>query len=211
MSVPGTTLILVEGTWGGQWARSRSAFSSFLRENGFNPIRFRGWSTNVSGVPNVLEGSKHSDWIAGGYAFSYFLRDLNLAFEETNVLCHSHGLNPIIYAAARQNIRLRRLVSMSSPVRSDMQRPAIALAHRCEQWRHVHSHGGDMMQLFGELFDRHIGWTRDWRIPGATNVVNLTIPGIGHSNMLKDPKLFCYWKDYGLLDFLRAPQLAPVA
>lgn len=196
-----TQIILVEGTWGGDWARAGSSFSAMLRANGFAPIRFQGWSGNIAGVPNLLANRKHSDWIAGGYALASFLAAL--AYEDRNVIAHSHGLNPIAYACAREKVQIRRLVSVCSPVRHDMRNQMKALTRCVGQWRHVHSAGGDVMQLLGGLFDGHIGWTRDWRIPGATNLTNLTIPGIGHSRLLTDKRKLPLWRDDGLLDFLR--------
>jgi hypothetical protein len=196
-----TQVILVEGTWGGQWARARSPFSKMLAENGFAPMRFQGWTTNVSGVPNLFASRKHSDWIAGGYALAPFLRELD--YEDRNLIAHSHGLNPIAYACAREKVEIRRLVSVCSPVRRDMRNQMKALALRVEQWLHVHAAHADLMQTLGALFSGHLALRRDWRVAGAENVTNLMIPGIGHSRLLNDPTQFAAWRDCGLLDFLR--------
>lgn len=203
-----TTVILVEGTWGGDWARARSSFSMLLKAHDCMPMRFQGWSGDVSGVPNFLASKKHSAWIAGGYAFADFIERLD--FHDRNVICHSHGLNPVIYACARRGVKLRRVVSVCSPVRRDMEPQARALVKHCEQWRHVHSDGGDWMQFFGEVFDRHWGWTRSWRIRGASNLVNVTIPGIGHSKLLNDPAFLHKWVSEGLIDFLHGEAVARV-
>lgn len=196
-----TQVVYVEGTWGGAWARARSPFSLYLKARNLAPIRFQGWTGNVDGVPNILEAGRHADWIAGGFAFAYFVK--HLAYNDRNVLTHSHGLQPVLYACAREKVALRRLVSVCAPVRSDMHEVAESAAPRIEQWRHIHSNGGDMMQLAGELFDGHLGWTRDWKLR-APNVTNIEIPGIGHSKLLNDPAFFSHWTDDGLIDFLRA-------
>jgi hypothetical protein len=195
-------VILVEGTWGGDWAKPGSAFRQFLRAHGIETRRFEGWTESIDGVPNVLESGKHADWIAGGKAFGYYMRDV--PYEDANIIVHSHGLQPVLYYAAATKRPIRRLISICSPVRSDMRVVALQAVPKIGRWRHVHSNGGDLMQLAGELFDGHLGWTRDWHLPGVSNVDNLTIPGIGHSKLLNDPTFYDLWETDGLLDFLRA-------
>ena len=202
-----TQLVFVEGTWGGTWARARSPFSKMLREHNFAPMRFQGWSKNVSGVPNILSRQKHSDWIAGGYALGYFL--LGLDYMDRNIICHSHGLNPVLYCCVRMGVPIRRVVSICSPVRKDMRVQATGAIHKyIEQWRHVSSHDGDWMQRFGEFFDGE--WApfgvRKWEIPHAPNLTNLCIPNIGHSKIF-EPEFLNLWSDDGLLDFLRGEVL----
>lgn len=200
-----TTVILIEGTFGGDWAKPRSKFCRMLRANGFNPIRFDGWTTNVGGVPNILERGKHRDWIAGGYGLGYFLRDLPL--ESRNIVCHSHGLMPVLYQGVRVKQPIRRLISVCSPVRGDMQTQANGAKKRIARWRHIASVGGDPWQRLGELFDGHFGWgDRNW--PQAEN---MQIPEIGHSKLLNDPKFLDLWKTDGMLDFLRAGDVEQAA
>jgi len=197
-----TTVILVEGTWGGEWARARSPFSCMLRAHEFAPMRLQGWSKNLDGVPNLLEHGQHRDWIAGGYALAYFLRGLDGA--DRNIICHSHGIAPVLYAAVRENVQIRRLISVCSPVRQDLQRQATVAAHRIGRWRHISSNNGDPWQLLGELFDGHVGLgERKWMQADE----NLVIPGIGHAGLLNDPTFLDLWQTDGMLDFLRAEPL----
>lgn len=207
-----TVVVLVEGTWGGDWARASSAFCAMLRAANFAPMRFQGWSGDVDGVPTILHSGTHSDWIAGGYGLRYFLA--SLAPHERNVICHSHGINPVLYALALEGAPLtpvRNLISVCSPVRRDMQGVARDAVGRIGRWRHLASQNGDVMQLLGELFDGHIGWhERQWRVTDAagrpaSNIENLTIPGIGHSGLFT-PRFLDLWKTDGMLDFLRAPR-----
>lgn len=198
-----TTVILVEGTFGGDWARAKSPFSRMLRVHDFAPMRFQGWTGNLTGVPlNFRSKGAHRDWIAGGYALAYFLRGLDYA--DRNIIAHSHGLNPVLYACVREQVEIRRLVSVCSPVREDMRRQAGGAAKRIGRWRHIASQDGDLMQKLGELFDGNWGWNeRNWVIPGAANVDNVIIPKIGHSKLFT-PTFLDLWQTDGLLAFLRA-------
>lgn len=200
-----TTAILVEGTWGGDWARARSPFCRMLRLHDFAPMRFQGWTGNVSGVPNILSKGAHRDWVAGGYALAYFLRGLDYA--DRNLIVHSHGLAPVIYAAVRERVEIRRLISVCSPVRRDLQHQASGAVQRIGRWRHIAAATGDPWQRLGELFDGHFGWgERKWKQAHE----NLSIPGIGHSGLLNDPKFLDLWETDGMLDFLRAAVVARV-
>ncbi len=200
-----TSVILVEGTWGGDWAHSRSRFCAMLRAQVFAPMRFQGWTNNVDGVPNLLSHGRHRDWIAGGYALAYFLRGLEPA--DRNIICHSHGIAPVFYAIVKERIEIRRLISVCSPVRQDLQHQATGASHHIGRWRHIAAANGDMLQRLGELFDGHLGWgARKWTQAHE----NLTIPGIGHSGLLNDPKFLDLWQTDGMLDFLRASEVVGV-
>ncbi len=196
-----TNVVLVEGTFGGDWARSRSAFSRLLRIHHFAPMRFQGWTGNLAGVPlNFRSKGEHRDWIAGGYALSYFLRGLDYA--DRNLIVHSHGLAPVLYACVREKVDIRRLVSVCSPVRRDLQRQAAGAVQRIGRWRHVSSNDGDFWQWAGELFDGHIQWGRERAWKQAHE--NLRIPGIGHSRLFNDRRFLDLWQTDGMFDFLRA-------
>lgn len=204
-----TTVILIEGTWGGDWARPRSPFRRMLAANGFYAVRFEGWSGDVSGVPSLLSKGKHRDWIAGGFGLGYQLRGMN--YDDVNIVCHSHGIAPVLYQLVRMKVPIRRLISVCSPVRGDLQTQASGAVKRIGRWRHVSSANGDPWQRLGELFDGHINWQfgrgqRRW--PQAHE--NVSIPGIGHSGLLNDPRFLDLWKTDGMLDFLAARTAAPL-
>lgn len=194
-----TTVILVEGTFGGSWAEPGSPFRQMLEANEFNVIRFEGWSLNVGGVPNLLSRGKHRDWVAGGYGLGYLMQ--RLSFDDCNIVLHSHGIGVALYEMCNVKIPVRRLISVCSPVRRDLQEAANAAKPIIGRWRHIASSNGDPWQRLGELFDGHLGWDdRTW--PQADE--NVSIPRIGHSKLLNDPKFLDLWKTDGMLDFLRA-------
>lgn len=196
-----TGVILVEGTHGGQWAQPGSLFWQLLEANGFTPLLFKGWTTDVSGLPTLLGAGPHSDWMAGGYSLGYFLEDI--PYENRNILCHSHGLNPVLYQATLVRQPIRRLVSVCSPVRADMQATATAAKPLIGRWRHVADTHGDHWQRLGELFDGHFGWCKT-KWPQADE--NLTIPHIGHTGLLEDAQLIQLNITDGNFDFLHGQQ-----
>jgi len=194
-----TQLVFVSGTWGSDWAHAESPFCQMLEAKDFAPIRFQGWTENLDGVPNILsKGRKHRDWIAGGYALAYFLSRLD--YLDRNLIAHSHGINPVLYAPALTKIKIRRLISICSPVRADMDATATEAVTCIERWRHVASIDWDFMQWAGEMLDGHLQLTRERRWRQATE--NVYIKGIGHSNLFKPP-WFDRWEQDGMLDMLR--------
>lgn len=198
-----TTVILVEGTFGGEWARAKSPFCRLLRAHDFAPIRFQGWTGNVSGVPNILSKGHHRDWIAGGYALAYFLDRLD--YNDRNLVVHSHGLNPVLYGIVREQVRIRRLISVCSPVRRDMQTQASGAAPRIDRWRAVSSSDWDFWQWAGEVFDGHVQFSRQRCWPQAHE--NTPIARIGHSKLLNDHTFLDLWRTEGMFDFLRAERV----
>jgi hypothetical protein len=202
-----THVTLVEGTFGGTWASDpASAFRDMLRRHDVSAVVFEGWTTNIDGVPNILAKGRHRDWIAGGYALSYFLQ--LMPYEDRNIICHSHGLMPVLYACALGPVPVRRVISVCSPVRGDMQATADAAVPHIDRWRHISSSRGDVMQRLGELFDGYFSlWgVRQWKQAHE----NLSIPGIGHSKLLNDPKFLDLWQTDGMLDFLAATEVLGV-
>lgn len=200
-----TTVILIEGTFGGDWAQPGSPFRQMLEAHAFNVIRFEGWSLNVDGVPNIFSRGKHRDWVSGGFGLGYLMA--RMSFEDCNIICHSHGIGPVLYELCNVKRPVRRLVSVCSPVRRDLQDTAIAAKPLIGRWRHIASSQGDPWQRMGELFDGHFGWDeRQW----AQADENVSIHGIGHSKLLNDPKFLDLWATDGMLDFLRAEEVMGV-
>lgn len=196
-----TTLICVEGTFGGEeWVEVGAPWRTFMEGLGFRIIRFRGWSTDIDGLPRLFsatESGPHSDWIAGGWGLHYLIQTLKGPIV---VVAHSHGGNVAVYCPALTGTKIDRLLTISTPVRRDMRKVAIQAKKNIGRWRHVAAKGGDWVQRLGELFDRRIGWRRKW--PQAHE--NVLIPeDVGHSGLLKDPKFFDLWIQDGLVDFLR--------
>ncbi len=191
-----TTVIAVKGTEHGEWADAGSPFrTQVLEPNGFSVYpRVDFWSQDVSGLPKWLSWfarDKFSDWEAGGDFLASVLE--GLPYEKRNLLSHSHGLQPIMYAA--RQVKIRRVIDVCGPVREDLMDVCMAAAKNIGYWVHVASKGGDKMQFLGEAFDGFWGWVREH--PCANR--NIVIPKIGHSGLLYDQRLFHLWTDELLL------------
>lgn len=179
-----TKLILIEGTWGGDWAEEGSEFRGFLGAMGFDCVRFRGWTMNVDGVVGL-----NSDWIAGGYALRYLLNAIP-DVRDRNILCHSHGIAPVLYQATlggngMHPLPANRLLSICSPPRKGDLEPmgSVALEKKMlAGWRHVFADGWDPWARLGQVRDRHWGWRRTWEIkhPLFTQVSHKQV---GHSKL----------------------------
>ena len=182
-----TTLILVTGTWGGTWAQQGSMFRLLLASERIRVPECFEWSGDVSGVPSLTANGRHSDWRAGAASLTYFLR--GFPYEQRNVLCHSHGGQLAAYAAAEKDCWIRRLLTISTPVRSDMLPVWVQAKPNIGHWTHVASKRGDWMLRLGEMFDGGWGWRRT--MPSAD--CNILIPRIGHSGLLTDRDHFHHW------------------
>lgn len=156
------------------------------------------WSTDLSGVPFLR---KHlEDWAAGGAALDYFVRaQKGLESKDTALIVHSHGLQVAAFAAQQYNLKIRTLVSVGSPIRADMAAQYAALRKNTDYWLHLHSDGSDRWQWFGELFDGHFGIVRETPLADR----NDSVPGVGHSDLLRDPAQHHYWTERNWLDVLK--------
>jgi hypothetical protein len=190
-----TTLVQIEGTWGGAWTCDPD-FQAFLTANDFKPIRFQGWSCDVDGLPNPLDNG-NSDWVAGGYALGYKLEQM--PYEQRNILCHSHGLGPVLYQATIYGIPVRRVLSVCSPPRKEFRDMAKDARLKIGRWRHIYSNSWDFWARAGQAFDGSWGWERN--IPGAHE--NVGEPSIGHSGIFTAEHRNKF-KDSGHFDFLHA-------
>jgi pimeloyl-ACP methyl ester carboxylesterase len=188
-------LVLVPGTWAwsgffapaaGDWWQTGSPLRAFFERSGFGVVggdRPFVWSTQLD------FGAEHRTWSAGGVALYAYLvpplcLDRRVPPDETRILAHSHGGQVAFYAAAA-GLRIRSLVTVSTPVRRDMA-PVIAAARpNIGTWLHVHSDRSDWQQLLGGLFDGRLGVFRS--MPEAN--VNLKIPDVGHARLLHDPAI----------------------
>jgi len=207
-------VLLVHGTWSGdfknndapQWWEPGSGFAGFLAKQGldasaFEPFR---WSGDLTGLArlfpwNWFKPLQSRDWEAGAQALRYLLepRGCPVPFSQRNLIAHSHGGQVAILAAA-SGLRIRRLVTVSTPVRADMV-DAIAKARpNIERWMHVYDPTlKDRMQVLGEIGDGRLGWKRSF--PAAD--VKVSMAGAGHSGVLTQPEWFPLWKIRGLVDF----------
>ncbi len=195
------------------WWRWHSPLACYLARRGLSvlaPDRPFVWSTDLDGLRFwrrwIGRGGTHRDWRAAGAALGFYLvcRDPQcphgVPYDDRNLIAHSHGLQPVLYAAAASRAPfIRRLLSIGSPIRADMRTVIDGALPKIGRWLHVTTTGFDLMQILGRLGDGRIGAPA---LPRSVEVRR--IPGIGHSDLLTDRAAFALWDRHGLIDFLRS-------
>lgn len=210
--------LAIPGTWGwngksdGQWYDLASPWSAYMRSQGFEHLRGPDrrpfvWTTDINGAqfwrrwfgrkPDV------NDWQAAGCNLYAWLvpplaPDRCQPAEATHLIAHSHGLQVVLFACA-DGLKVNTLISIGSPVRVDMLEVAKRARPNIGFWLHIHSDGSDRMQWFGELGDGAFTIKRNHPFADQNNMY----PGVGHSGVLNDPRLFSeIWP--GPLDLIRS-------
>jgi len=207
-------VLLVHGTWSADFKRSDapmwwepgSAFAQMLATHGLDATAFESfrWSGDLTGLArlfpwNWLRKPQSRDWHAAAQALRYLLepKGCPTPFASRNLICHSHGGQVPLIAAAH-GLKIRRLVTVATPVRADMVDTIAKARPNIERWLHVYDPTlKDRMQVLGELGDGRLGWKRHF--PAAD--VNVSVAGSGHSGVLCEPEWFRVWKTRGLIDF----------
>lgn len=198
------------------WYHPQSALSRYFAEtfglSHVSPDDPWCWTTDLDGFRLWQrlrgKGSLGMDWLVAGKTFRQWVTHNGcgqggVPMTDRNVICHSHGLQPILYACA-EGLKLRALVSVSSPVRSDLIENGIAAAaaKNIGHWTHVHADRTDRIQWLGTIADGMLGITRAHPLAHR----NVAIAGVGHSKILNDPERFNIWRDERLLEGLLAPE-----
>ncbi len=194
-----TRAILVPGTFGfrgsipaNAWYLPTSPFAQMLTGLGVDVAGSRPgercftWSTDLDGVFE----SEHVDWKAGGASLLEYIspslcQGARIAPSDTTIVCHSHGLQPVLYALA-SGLLCNHLVSVASPIRFDMQSVTKIARARVKNWVHLYD-ADDPIQMLGE--DDPWNSTRDAVLADA----NIQIPGMGHTGAIEDEKNFFRW------------------
>jgi hypothetical protein len=211
-----TTLFLIPGTWGGGWTQETDpdSFRVFLRLMGFRCSRIE-WSENVDGVPDLLAAEGNRDWIAGGFAVRYRLRDE--PYENRNVLTHSHGIGSLLYAMTYPDrdeppILIRNALCICPPPREEFLTMAMTAMRfgMIASLRVVYADGWDLWARLGQIGDGHWGWRRSWDIQHP-RFVQHGIKGIGHSGVFEHGKRGEIVGDLEDLKVARTPPAAAVA
>src|SRR5213595_3603705 len=163
-----TPVLLVHGTWdrSGLWCRPGSDLWSALQARGFPVLRF-AWSGYLGGVPsptivppstNELKGSLEL-WRCAGEKLHLFCRLAELA--RPHVVCHSHGLQLVCFAADGGQ-DFDTVLSLSGPVREDMRWVRERARPHIRRWvQVVDPSGHDATIIEGETFDGEWGWHFD--------------------------------------------------
>jgi hypothetical protein len=202
-------VICVHGTWGAdfentsdQWWEYGSPFCLYLGKAGFNTVvcdeEFQ-WSGNADGLArlwpwNWFRTPEQRTWKAGGRALGYYLKGIDYA--DRNILAHSHGGQVALLAAAR-GVKMRRLITIGTPVRKDMQGTVEKARPNIHRWLHIIDPRDDDIQIYGGIGDGELGVNRLFT---HADVIG-TMAG-GHSSILNDPKRFDLWRSRGWLRFL---------
>jgi hypothetical protein len=178
-----------------RWWRRDSPFSLWMEEQGFTYNRPDRpfWSTALDG----WWGSGHRTWRHGGANVASFLA--TLPYADRNVITLSHGGNVMAYALADYDVDVASWISVTMPVRKDMQAAYEKAIPKVGTYTHVYAKGfRDRWQLLGSLMDKSLRYKRHVELK-SRDVVNIGVEGIGHSSLVRDPSAFELWKAYGLL------------
>ena len=211
-----TRYLPIAGTWGwagwsttGQWWQAGSPFHQWMVACGcdvYAPDDPYIWDTRLSGL---LPWRRTVGWEAAAHSLDYYFRAKSyppgvgyIPIDDRRVICHSHGLQPVLTACGRLGLKLHTLVSVGSPVRADLYRDGTVARARAniQYWLHLYDPQCDLWQLAGELGDRALGWRRTH--PAADR--NDPVPQGRHSRLLTHPSYFRHWVERGWLDLLTA-------
>jgi hypothetical protein len=193
-------MIPVAGTWGLQpdressaWWRGDSPWLQYMGGHGIRPLQPSDpylWSTDLG----------HMAWQSGGQALEWY-KALYGPEVPVRVVAHSHGLQVALYAAML-GLQIDTLISLSSPIRTDMELQVVDLARpNIRRWLHVRAKEFDLMDWGGSLFDGG-GLDLHRHIPTKADLTD-TVPGIAHSNVIYDPSWFYMWETLGWMELLR--------
>lgn len=184
----------------------------FTNDNTHDPFT---WSTDLNGIqfwrrwPILQKWFKkdkdHRDWMAAGSALTWYVEAKKIDLKDRNIIAHSHAYQVIAYACAYHGLKINNLITVSSPIRRDME-PVYTLA-KFNINRHLHIYDGgtfsDRVQVYGEFGD---GGFFPLRYSSHADF-NDPIGNVQHSKVLSNPDDFHYWSDRGWLDFLKTGNL----
>lgn len=189
-------LVVVHGTWGraDAWHGPHGLIRKLARDRDIRILDFL-WSGVLAGVPTKLPGDPDQEangaddgkllpWYDAGEKLALWIDHLQQRRDEPlHVLSHSHGLQVVTFAAV-QGIHFDTAVSVSGPIRRDMQRARRQAKSRIAHWvQFVDPSGTDKTIVEGEMFDGDLG--AEYHLPeGQTILTYMT----GHSGALTDPK-----------------------
>ena len=170
----------------GQWFYCDSPSAAFMRTEGFicqrpnHPL----WSTAAGGVP----GQKRRIWRFGGeVTLANYLRSIPVG--DRRILSVSHGGQVAFYCAA-SGIELASLVTITMPQRADMEDIYRAGLKNIGTYTNVYSDSWwrDRWQILGTVWDGSFRFRRRFELEGV-EVVNIGIPGVGHTELVRTEKM----------------------
>jgi hypothetical protein len=188
------------------WYEPKHPFGLFMATHGViphDPYDSFQWSGDLDGTFGFLPwkwfGNKdHRDWKAGGEALRYYLQ--NVPLEHRNIICHSHGMQVVMYAVGgrlgQKPLPINKLITVGSPVRKDMAKQMAKARPHIRYWEHIFDPKDDEIQVAGEIGDGKVGVTREIDIADR----NTGKDHIRHSSILREPTGFHWWIDLGIID-----------
>lgn len=196
----------IGGTWDWddntkvRWYKSNSEFSLFMSLHGFHQLfpntPFK-WSMEIDGIP-LPSRTKHSNWRAGAKALIYYLQLTEIPLHKRNIICHSHGLNVVLYACGQEGLKLNNLISVASPIRNDMCEIADIAQDNIENWLHIRDARTDWRGTLGQIWDGKWSLDRTNKWADDEDIVR----EISHSKIIRDKTCFHLWIDRRWLNFL---------
>jgi pimeloyl-ACP methyl ester carboxylesterase len=198
------SVVVVHGTFGRSqgWHREGSPLWTALVDRGFRPIRFL-WSGVLAGVPTLLSDCDDElfgqaqllPWLCAGEKLELFCRVNGL--ERPHVVCHSHGLQVLSFAAALGQ-RFDTVLSLSGPIRGDMQAVRQAARPNINRLVHTFDPAGDRTIREGMWFDGRVSTSLE--LPEAD--LNIPARGYGHSGLTT---AVTGWSELDLWDYFSPP------
>lgn len=196
MSAP---LLLLHGTWGrnDEWYKRGSDFVRAAYAHDLDLVSDKPflWSGKVGGLPtftpddpdDVLDDAGRLEWANEAQHAVYYCAAYRPG-QEVSIIAHSHGGAVALLAIAYGKLKVRHLITVSTPVRRDMCVARMLVQQRISgTWLALHGDfWKDWMIKAGELFDGHFGWSMNFPEAHA----NRHVIGHGHSTMLADPRVF---------------------
>lgn len=202
-----SNLVLIHGTWGRAqpWHLPGSVFHQAALARGFTIWDFL-WSGILAGVLTKLPGdplekASGADvgmllpWLDAGEKLVLQLKTWGIFDDpDLRVFSHSHGLQVWTYACVK-GAQCKTAVSVSGPVRDDVQRARRIAMARIGRWvQFADPTGADKTIVEGEMFNGHLGAT--FALPEGETI---DTPGTGHHGLLVDAAALEQYKPLELL------------
>lgn len=203
-------IVPVGGTWSegddAAWWRPSSVWVANLGNAGLellDPLEPFEWSSKLA-----IDAGKDATWRTAGLALKWYCysRESNADYrEKLTLVAHSHG-GQVVAEALRAGLRVKRIVTVGTPVRADMQDVwTLARPHITQDWTQVFTEeivrpldpSAQPYQELGSLPLGPGGFTREFF--QATRNVKVDPPTTHHGLMSSGYP----WNDLDLWRFLR--------
>lgn len=176
-------LIMVAGTHGkdAEWHSATGEIAQAAKRRGLTVAAEPFvWSTELDGVLGENDVWERAGTALKAYAYVYYAQPLC-------VVAHSHGGQVAAYASA-YGLNIAQLITVSTPVRHDMEDIYEAATINIDSWTHLYDKRFDFWQSLGQLFDGRVAFGREMKWADK----NVGLKGVGHSGILRP----------GVLDYL---------